>query len=110
MPDENNGTQHDINYKWRMIGAISIVFFTASSVTITAVFSTALSAQTIAGLFGMEFTVVLLMTLLVLRPISTNSNNHGDPQWFSMDNPWISVIFSCVSGILTSLFLGKVIQ
>jgi len=99
MSDEVVTVIHDPNYKWRVLGAISIVFFTAFAVSATAIWSSALSSGIIAGLFGMEFAIVLIVALLVLRYPS------ADPRGFTMDNPWISVPFSCLSGVLTSLFL-----
>lgn len=91
--------RQDPNYKWRVLGSIGLVFISALAVTATSIFSAALSAGYVAGLFGMEFTIVLLVILLVLRYPS------GDQHGFSMDNPWVSVVFSTVAGVLSSLFV-----
>jgi len=90
---------HDPNYKWRVIGGIGVVFLTAASVTMTAIFSAALSAGYIAGLFGMEFGLALIVILLVLAPPS------GEQGWFSMDNPKLGVPLGTLIAVLGSLFL-----
>ena len=91
---------HDPNYKWRVLGAIAVVFFTVTGVTLTAIFSEALAGGYIAGLFGMEFTVVLIVMLLVLRYPTANQEG------FSMDNPWVATVFSTIAGIITSLLVN----
>jgi hypothetical protein len=99
MSEQLSSANHDPNYKWRVIGGIGVIFFTAASVTMTAIFSAALSAGYIAGLFGMEFGLVLIVILLVLTPPS------GEQRWFSMDNPKLGVPLGILITVLGSLFL-----
>jgi hypothetical protein len=100
MPREPVSVNDDSNYKWRVLGAVGIILFTTVAVTATSIFSSALSAGYIAGLFGMQFTLVLIVALLVLRYPSTIQGQ------FSMDNPWVAVPFSALAGVLASLFIN----
>jgi hypothetical protein len=104
MSDEPVSTGHDPNYKWRVIGAISTVLLTAFAVTMTAIFSGALSAGHITGLFGMEFAIVLIVIIFVLRSPSSGWHSSASQRWFDMDNPLLGVPLSILAGILVSLF------
>lgn len=98
MSGEPISVSHDPNYKWRVLGSISIVFITACAVTTTAIFSEALSGGTIIGLFGILFAIVQIVILLVLRYPSANQ------RWYDMHNP-LAVPFSLLTSFLASLFV-----
>jgi hypothetical protein len=91
------------NYKWSVVGALGVMITTATGLGLAVVFSRALTAQTILGLFGMQMSISLIIVLLVLR--HPHANDAAKRSRFSMDNPWIAVPFSTVSGLLTSLVI-----
>jgi hypothetical protein len=96
---------HDPNYRWRVLGALGTILITTSGIVLAVKFSSALSASAIIGLFGMEFSIVLITVLLVFQYPSTNQIRSAKQSRFSMDNPFIAVPFSMLSGILTALFI-----
>jgi len=91
----------DPNYRWRVIGAISLVFLTVPGIVLTIVFSQALTAPTIVFLFGLLFTLALAAILLILRYPS--NDREIDKAKFSMDNPLIALCVAVIAGIIEIL-------
>jgi hypothetical protein len=91
------------------IQRLRIIAGTVISVSVVAlatgipIFSQSQSAESIAGIVGMAFTVVLIVVFLVIMPKSPSSKKSN---FFHMDNPVIAVIVALITQIAAFL-LGR---
>jgi hypothetical protein len=86
----------DPNYKWRVIGGVGIVFIVVTGVTLTAVFSTALSAEYIRLLFGMVFGIVQNTAELIFV-------RHPDNRKWYWIMPWVRLFNAMLWGVFSIL-------
>ncbi len=102
---ENFSVSQDTDYKWRVVGAISVIAIVTAGLVVVAIFSQALTPASITGLFAMQFVNVLITVLYVLRYPSPNSKLNEKEKVFSMDNPLVGVPFSILQGIVLAFLL-----
>lgn len=68
------------------------------------IFSGSQSAETIAGIVGMSFTVVLIVIFLVIMPKPPASKR--SQKFFHMDNPIMAIIVAIITQVIAFL-LGR---
>lgn len=98
--DNKNNSQEEIqdnDYKWRVIGGISLFLFFGIAIVCVIVFSRALTAKTIVVLFGMFFSTSIAIILLVLRRQTKVITK------FSLGNALYDLLISIFGGIIVSI-------
>jgi Mg2+/Co2+ transporter CorB len=88
----------------RIIAGAVISVSVVALATIIGIFSASQSAETIAGIVGMSFTVVLIVIFLVIMPRPDVSKR--SQKFFHMDNPILAIIVALITQLVAFL-LGR---